>query len=127
MDLKGPGNLLLIVGETDEGLGGSLWGRLQGLSGGLSPQVASPALSRLTFQKLHQAISRGLVRSCHDLSEGGLAVAVAEMALAGRLGADLDLKGMPRTSRARHVASLLFSESPSRFLAEVRQGDLPEV
>jgi phosphoribosylformylglycinamidine synthase len=62
---------------------------------------------------LHHAIDSGLVRACHDLSEGGLAVAAAEMAFAGGLGLDLTLPG----NLAAAVA--LFSESPSRFLAEV--------
>ncbi len=127
MDLKSPGNLLLILGNTDEGLGGALWTCLQNHQGGLCPNVADPALSRLTFQKLHQAISSGLVRSCHDLSEGGLAVAVAEMALAGQLGAELDLKYLPRTPRAEHAASLLFSESPSRFLLEIQPANLSAI
>jgi phosphoribosylformylglycinamidine synthase len=127
MDLKSAGNLLLIVGETDEGLGGSLWARLGGLSGGLCPRVSDPGRSRRTFRRLHEAIARGLVRSCHDPSEGGLAVAAAEMALAGRLGLDIDLKDIPRTDRAGHVAARLFSESPSRFLVEVRPDDLAAV
>jgi phosphoribosylformylglycinamidine synthase len=65
------------------------------------------------------AISRGLVRSCHDLSEGGLAVALAEMALAGGLGAGVSLRDVPCEDDAAHDAVLLFSESPSRFLLEV--------
>ncbi len=127
MDLKSAGNLLLIVGQTEEGLGGALWTRIRGLSGGLCPRVSNPALSRLTFQKLHQAIIRGVIRSCHDLSEGGLAVASAEMALAGRIGAELDLDKVPCSADARNEASRLFSESPSRFLLEVPSGNLPEI
>ncbi len=68
------------------------------------------------FRKLHEAIQAGLVRSCHDLSEGGLAVAVAEMAFAGGVGADLtSLAGMSGLNDA--VA--LFGESPTRFVVEV--------
>ena len=66
------------------------------------------------------AIGRGLVRSCHDLSEGGLAVALAEMALAGGLGARASLGDVPRDDDDANDAALLFSESPTRFLLEVR-------
>jgi phosphoribosylformylglycinamidine synthase len=63
------------------------------------------------------------VRACHDLSEGGLAVAAAEMAFAGRLGLELDLAGIPRSadvdSDAAASAVALFSESSARFLVEV--------
>ena len=69
------------------------------------------------FHKIHEAVRSGLVRSCHDLSEGGLAVALAEMAFAGGLGVDVtrlaDSAGLPD-------AVLLFSESTTRFVVEVR-------
>ena len=76
---------------------------------------------RKTFFALHRAINTGLVRACHDLSEGGLAAAVAEMAFAGELGAHLALDCVPHdlASGASDMA-LLFSESNSRFLCEVR-------
>jgi len=69
------------------------------------------------------AIRAGLVQSCHDLSEGGLAVAAAEMALAGLLGLTIDIEHMPRQSLEYpgelQATILLFSESASRFLVEV--------
>ena len=117
MDLKEPGNV------SDPGRPNARrTGRLriiissQDCSGGDVPQVDLQLAPRI-FRKLHQAIARGLVRSCHDLSEGGLAVALAEMAFAGGIGADVTQAG-----RARHcpMKRLLFSESPSRFLLEVK-------
>jgi phosphoribosylformylglycinamidine synthase len=74
------------------------------------------AAARETFAKLHAAIGAGLVRACHDLSEGGLAVAAAEMAMAGEIGLDLDIAAIsgPASRLAR-----LFGETPSRFLVEV--------
>src|SRR5207237_314233 len=62
---------------------------------------------------------RGLVRACHDLSEGGLAAAAAEMAFAGGIGADIVTTGGPSD-----IAGL-FAESPTRFLVEARAGDAP--
>ena len=72
---------------------------------------------------MHRAIDAGLVRACHDLSEGGLAVAAAEMAFAGGLGAEISADSMARTSDAGDVAVRCFSESNTRFLCEVRPAD----
>jgi phosphoribosylformylglycinamidine synthase len=119
MDLKEPGNLLVIVGQTRLELGGSLWAQLHGAAGGRVPRV-DPPVARACFDGLHAAIGGGLVRSCHDLSEGGLAVALAEMTLAGGLGARVQLADLPRSDDAASDYALLFSESPSRFLLEVR-------
>ena len=119
MDLKEPGNVLLLAGLTRLELGGSHWAMIRDQPGGRVPRV-DPGLARALFRAVHAAIVRGLVRSCHDLSEGGLAVALAEMALAGGLGAG-SRSATCRTRRtAAHAVALLFSESPSRFLLEVR-------
>ena len=115
MDLKEAGNILLLVGATRDELGGSHWAMIRGLDGGNVPRV-DPETAPHIFRTLHAAISRGLIRSCHDLSEGGLAVALAEMAIAGGLGAFVTFRpGM----RSLHPAVKLFSESPSRFILEV--------
>ena len=122
MDLKEPGNILYLVGTTRLELGGSHWAMVRGLTGGRCPRVDGQA-ARGTFRAIHRAIGRGLVRSCHDLSEGGLAVALAEMALAGGLGVEARLDGIPGPAEVRHPAALLFSESPTRFVLEVRPED----
>jgi phosphoribosylformylglycinamidine synthase len=121
MDLKENGNQLWIVGETRDELGGSVWLDVMGERGGSIPRVV-PARGRAIFQAVHTAISRGLIRACHDLSEGGLAAALAEMALAGGLGAEVSLRDVPCSLDAAHDAVLLFSESPTRFVLEI----LPE-
>jgi phosphoribosylformylglycinamidine synthase len=126
MDLKEPGNRLLIAGLTRNELGGSHWLLTRGLDGGRVPAV-DPDLGRPLFRAVHAAINRGLVRSCHDLSEGGLAAALAEMALAGGLGANASLRDVPCDDDAAHDAILLFSESPSRFLLEVRPDDVNDL
>jgi len=125
MDLKESGDGVYLVGETREELGGAhVWKVLNRAGIGVVPHV-QVAKAQETFNLLHQAIVRGYVRACHDLSEGGLAVAAAEMAFAGNLGLELDLsKALTDTSMSD--AALLFSETPSRFLVEVpavaRQG-----
>ncbi|HEY5316175.1 MAG TPA: AIR synthase-related protein, partial [Pirellulales bacterium] len=94
MDLKSAGNFLYQVGVTREELGGSHFSLVEGLAGGHVPQV-DPVVAKATFIGLHAAIDAGLVRACHDLSEGGLAVAAAEMAFAGGLGARIFLGQVP--------------------------------
>jgi phosphoribosylformylglycinamidine synthase len=114
MDLKEPGNCLFLVGATTPDLGGSLLLRLLGKVGGVVP-APDLAGAPVLFARLHQAIQRGLVRSCHDLSEGGLAVALAEMAFAGGVGADVSVAGLGELPDPVR----LFAESPTRFIVEV--------
>lgn len=115
-DLKVAGDAILILGFTRPEFGGSIYLNRRGKSGGRPPAVDAAGARKL-FQKLHQAIRGGLIRACHDLSEGGLGVAIAEMAFGGDLGAEIELTSVPSESRADH--EILFSESASRFLVEV--------
>lgn len=117
MDAKQAGDLVYLVGETRAELGGSLYYRLHG---GLGSSVPAPVTDAIeTMRALHRAIRAGLVRACHDLSEGGLAVAAAEMAFAGRLGMELDLAALPRAAGVDRDDVALFAESSARFLVEV--------
>jgi phosphoribosylformylglycinamidine synthase len=120
MDLKAAGNALIVVGATRDELGGSCWLAATGGAGGVPPRV-EPDRARRTFQAMHQAIARGLARSCHDLSDGGLAAGLAEMAIAGGLGLRVHLAELPREPGSGPLpdATLLFSESPTRFVVEV--------
>ncbi|MCG8451403.1 MAG: phosphoribosylformylglycinamidine synthase subunit PurL [Pirellulales bacterium] len=120
MDLKSAGNPLYLVGVTREELGGSHFALVNGLSGGSVPTVEAD-VARQTFAALHRAIQSGLVASCHDLSEGGLTVAAAEMAFAGNVGAELDLSAMPVAKETLGTVARLFSESNTRFLCEVSE------
>ena len=136
MDLKEPGNFLYLVGTTRNEMGGSHYyktfptpvaGEEQGVRGGQVPRL-DPQAAKKTFAAMHRAIHAGLVRSCHDLSEGGLAVAAAEMAFAGGFGASIDLQAVPcddslpsplGEGQGVRVWPRLFSESNTRFLCEV--------
>ncbi|MFM2096157.1 MAG: Phosphoribosylformylglycinamidine synthase subunit PurL [Planctomycetota bacterium] len=122
MDLKSPGNLLYVVGKTYAELGGSHLSLVNGLTGGQVPELRVET-ARVTFQRIHAAIRQGFVRACHDLSEGGLAVAIAEMAFAGGTGATISLDripaDLPGLTGAQRYAAILYSESNSRFLVEV--------
>jgi phosphoribosylformylglycinamidine synthase II len=121
MDLKSPGDLLYVAGETRAELGGSLYARLHQVPGHSVPAPVPEAVA--TMRALHEAMRRGLVRACHDCSEGGLAVAAAEMALAGRLGLELSLVDLPRSLDVERDDLALFSETSGRFLVEVASGD----
>ncbi len=130
MDFKQPDGAIYLIGLTRRELGGSHFALVRGLSGGQVPTV-DPAAARRTFAALHRAMAAGLVRACHDLSEGGLAVALAEMAFAGGLGATIEIDAVPcqfdeqnfASPQQRHAA-LLFAESNSRFLCEVAASDV---
>jgi phosphoribosylformylglycinamidine synthase len=119
MDLKEPGNDLYVVGITKDELGGSHLHLVTGRSGGEVPRVDLQLAPRI-FAAVHAAIRQGLVRSCHDMSEGGLAVALAEMAFAGGIGVDApDLAKMPGAESLSDEARL-FSESTTRFIIEAK-------
>ncbi|MBN1582555.1 MAG: phosphoribosylformylglycinamidine synthase subunit PurL [Anaerolineae bacterium] len=122
MDLKESGDLLYIVGETRNEMGASLCVRLNEDSDHISTQarLPSPVPDAIkTMCALHETIQKGLVRACHDLSEGGLAVAAAEMAIAGRKGLQLELGSLPRADDVDADTIALFSESSARFLVQV--------
>jgi phosphoribosylformylglycinamidine synthase len=123
MDLKGVGDRVYVLGEPQACLGGSHLGLL-----GL-PEYAAAAESgavpgRATwaselYRALHGAMRAGLVRACHDVSEGGLAVAAAEMCIGGRLGMRLAIDG-------DDPLAALFGETNGTLLAEVRPEDSPQ-
>jgi phosphoribosylformylglycinamidine synthase len=119
MDLKLPGSRLYALGETRVELGGSALCELQGESGGVVPAPVPAAID--TMRALHRAIRRGLVRACHDCSEGGVSVAAAEMAFAGGIGLMVRLADLPRAAEAMDDVAALFSETSGRFLVEVSE------
>ncbi|MDH5787036.1 MAG: AIR synthase-related protein, partial [Candidatus Bathyarchaeota archaeon] len=119
MDVKTPNNLMYIVGQTFKELGGSEYYRLKGFLGKTVPKVQK-AHAKKTFRTITKAIDSGFVKACHDLSEGGLAVAAAEMAFAGGYGIELDLRKVPGKALDRNDF-VLFAESNSRFLVEVSE------
>lgn len=118
MDAKRPGNLLFVVGRTNNELGGSHYYKVNGHLGANVPRLDLNLAPRIAH-RIAAAIAEGLVASCHDCSEGGLAVALAEMAFAGGLGIEADLRGFPRSSDCSRTDAQLFSESNSRYIVEV--------
>ncbi len=122
MDLKNSGNFLFMVGRTNNELGASHYYKMRGHLGANVPRLDLGMAPRIA-QRISAAITDGLVASCHDCSEGGLAVALAEMAFAGGLGVEADLRGLPKSKDCSRTDAQLFSESNSRYIVEVAPGD----
>ena len=120
-DLKAAGSELVLIGTTWPEFGGSHLGAVLGgfddPMDGTVPGADPRAPER--YRRMHAAIASGRVRSCHDLSEGGLAVALAEMAIGGHLGVAVDDTALPHDD----VVVALFSESTGRFVVELAPGD----
>ncbi len=115
MYFRNAGNAVYLLGDPGAELSGSLYWRLRGALGDRAPDC-DPAAARVLFGRLHAAIRAGLVAACHDPGDGGLAVALAEMAIAGNTGAVIDLSG---AHSGASVDAILFNEAPSRFVVEV--------
>jgi phosphoribosylformylglycinamidine (FGAM) synthase-like enzyme len=116
-DAKADGDLVYVLGVTRNELGGSQYYAHHGAVGCSVPHVEALGAMKL-YRALAHAIERGLVRSCHDCSDGGLGVALAETAFAGGLGMKLDLGRVPN-ERVVREDFLLFSETQSRFVVTV--------
>ncbi len=118
MELKHPGNPIYLVGQTYPELGGSEYYQMSGFLGKTVPRVRVRQ-GRKIMDAMRKAIDAGYIKSCHDLSEGGLAVAAAEMAFSSDYGMKLLLENVPGGKEIRRNDFVLFSESSSRFLVEV--------
>jgi phosphoribosylformylglycinamidine synthase len=115
-EFKNPGDIVYVLGTTHDEMGGSEFHKLFGAIGNCPPQLRPDEHVPL-YKALSDAIEDGLVASAHDVSDGGLAVAFAESALGFGLGAELDLNCVP--SATDREDSILFSESPGRFVVSV--------
>ena len=124
-DLKRAGSKLVLVGVTKDELGGSVYYKTKGALGKNAPRVDKD-LARAVLHGVHRAIQSGCALAAHDLSEGGFMAAVAEMAIGGKLGADVDVARMP-TQGDLTATQRLFSESQSRLLLEVAPDALSDL
>jgi len=120
MYAKQAGDLLYVAGDTYDELGGSHYYDTLGFLGNNVARV-NPKKAKQIFQRLAEASSSGLIKAMHDCSEGGIAVAAAEMAFAGGLGMELFLSEVPYKMQNARNDSILFSESNSRFIVEVEK------
>ena len=114
------GETVVVVGRTRRELGGSEYYRSMGASG-VNPPALDFDLEKRTQAGVLECIREGYVTACHDCAKGGLAVALAEMAIAGDKGASLDLRSLVADEMRND--ELLFSESNSRFILASNEPD----
>jgi len=119
MDLKKEDSLLYLVGETKDEMGGSEYYRMRGGKSGNVPKVDVARLEK-SMDEMLRAHSKDLILSCHDISLGGLGVALAEMCIAGDQRIEISLQSEMRGDK------LLFSESNTRWIVEVDKEDRKE-
>ena len=133
-DFKRAGNRIAVVGISTTVLGGSQLAVIDRVTGGDIPKVDLKNCQN-TFKSIYKLNLQRLMASCHDLSDGGLCVALAEMAIGGGLGADINLEEVPlqdsdtvaQPNDFMSLLSVAFAETPGRFLIEVKEEDVPEV
>lgn len=117
-DFKKPGDQIYVLGGTWRELGASEAASELELAGGRVPFV-NPQSAMPRYRALHALLGQRAVSACHDCSDGGLAVALAEMSIGGRLGCRVDLNAVPAMEQMS-LLELLYSESASRHIATVR-------
>lgn len=123
--LRRSDSLLAIIGTTGTKLGGSVLARQLEINNAEVP-ATDLEVALESYRKYHEAVKQGLILSAHDVSEGGLAVTLAEAAFSGKAGLEIDLCSLPMDDDASKAA-MLFGESPSRLVVEVAPGNLEKL
>ena len=123
--LKAADEFIFLVGETKTELGGSEYAKVAYNSeNGLVPQV-DLSKAKLIIQDIIKVIKEGLVTACHDISKGGFFVALTEMALAGNLGFDINLRRIVADTERSDIK--LFSETPARFIITTKDENIEKI
>ncbi len=118
--LRRADSMLLLIGTPGDHLGGSVYARVEELAHQPVPQFDA-ALSLAVYRAYYDCVTSGHILSAHDVSEGGLAVTLAEMAFSGKAGLEINLEpGLP-------TAALLFNETPGQIVIEVSPENLVAV
>jgi phosphoribosylformylglycinamidine synthase len=123
--IRAPGNKLALVGLASSGLAGSVFAR--SITANARDEVSFPRPPQFNeeeafaaYERYHELVKRGVVLSAHDVSEGGLAVALAEMGFSGKAGLHVDLATVPTVDECP-VAEHLFGETPGRIIFEIEE------
>lgn len=116
--LRRVGSKICILGETTPGLRGSVFAKYTQNAGLNGVPTWSDETNWANYEKYHTLVKQGAILATHDLSEGGLAVALAEMAFSGKAGLKIELENMPASKQCT-LAEILFGETPGRLLMEV--------
>ncbi|MDD5147652.1 MAG: AIR synthase-related protein [Candidatus Daviesbacteria bacterium] len=124
-DLKKVGSTIVLVGEMDKNLGGSVYHQVNNLEIGSVPRIDLKLLPK-TFDAIYKGIRNGQILSCHDVSEGGVISTIFEMCVGGNCGVNIHLGGVTsshlRGDRmgSSEVSGLLFNETAGCFIVEVK-------
>lgn len=125
MDFKNDGDVIFIAGITKDEIAGSEYCNLLNLKGGKLPEVDAK-LNKNIYSKIAKCIRNGLINAAHDCSDGGLAVAISEMAFSGGKGCIIDLSSLPYIGTGREDL-MLFSESAGRILFTTSYFNAPKI
>ena len=118
-------SLIAVIGTTDSSMGGSVYARIKDQTGAEVPRTDFEVALN-SYRSYHLAVSEGLILAAHDVSEGGLAVSVAEMAFSMVAGIEIDLDSLPVSGDLNNVQKL-FAESSSRILIECESGSIDRI
>jgi phosphoribosylformylglycinamidine (FGAM) synthase-like enzyme len=121
MDVKQPGHLVYILGNTRDELGGSEYYEMFGYTGVNVPMVNAKEVLPL-YRALSKAINESIVASVHGIYRGGLGVHLAQVAFGGGFGLEIELGKVPGDAVTRNDI-LLFSESAGRFIVTISSED----
>jgi len=122
-DFKKEGNIIFILGKTFNELGGSQFYRINNIKEGIVPKPR-PEKALSLMRKLHSGIKNGIIKSCHDCSDGGLITTICEMMLGGNLGCKINFSDV--LSEVKEIDVILFSESSGRFVVEIEKEKVNE-
>ncbi|MEO0087854.1 MAG: phosphoribosylformylglycinamidine synthase subunit PurL [candidate division WOR-3 bacterium] len=122
---KKPKSKIVLIGETYNELGGSIYFSLFNKNFGKVPKV-NPEKGKRIMEKIFQAINQGLIISIHDLSNGGLGTTLSEMTFTNNLGCKIDLEKVLLGEDIKRPDVILFSESNTRFLCEIEENRIEE-
>ncbi|MDR1696206.1 MAG: hypothetical protein LBR69_06225, partial [Endomicrobium sp.] len=117
MNFKRADNIVMVLGITRNELGQSAFARANNVKGGVVPEVY-PEESLKIMRGIYKAANKGLIKACHDVSAGGMAAAISQMAFAGQKGVKINIDAVP-VMKPLTAAEILFSESNGRFIVEV--------
>lgn len=122
-DFKKEGNIIIVIGKTYNELGSSQFYKMKKVKGGICPKPR-PEKSLPLMKKLHKLIKEGIIKSCHDCSDGGLITTICEMMIGGNLGCEIDFFDV--FSEEKEIEVILFSESCGRFVVEIEKDKIFE-
>ena len=126
MHFKQPGDSIYLLGCGGLGIAGSLYAQTQGFSSSIKPEF-DPTVGAAMYRLLHKAILQSMIRSCHDVSEGGVGVTLAECVIGGNCGASVSgyaiqegaATGSSNADKVSRIDLALFAEGPGRLVVSV--------